>query len=81
MTPRALSLLKQAIRHPHQRLVFTATDPQTHRAMRYLHRMDLIDYIKPKPTEPGWYWLNEELSECIRNDTKQRHDALRLVSR
>ena len=64
MTPRALSLLKTAIAAKGEECILTATDTKTHRAIRFLYRMDLIDYSKPhrasstSPTgKPGWFKL------------------------
>lgn len=56
MTPRALSLLKTAIAAKGEECILTATDNKTHRAIRFLYRMDLIDYYKPHG-KPGWYKL------------------------
>lgn len=59
MTPRALSLLKTAIRNRGQRCILTAKDNKTNTALRYLYRMDLIDYSKPYG-KPGWFILKED---------------------
>lgn len=58
MTPRALSILKTAIRNRGQRCILTAKDNKTNTALRYLYRMDLIDYSKPYG-KPGWFILKE----------------------